>query len=80
MVETKSDVTLENKTCSYHQAEANTRPIRVSSVSGDGIPELLQAISKRLVPTIPPAGQAVLITTLQQQSLEDRFSDRITSR
>ncbi len=80
IVETKSDVRLENKTCSNPRAEANIRPIRVSSVSGEGIPELLQAISKRLVPTIPPAGQAVLFTTRQQQSLEDRFSVRITSR
>jgi tRNA modification GTPase len=80
IVETKSDLQMTN---SHHRGEfkAVQNPhARVSSITGDGIRELLEAISMRLVPQIPPSGQGVLINPIQQQALEDRFGDQVTFR
>ena len=46
---------------------------QVSAITGQGIPELLDEISRRLVPEVPPAGQAVLFTESQRQALEVRY-------
>lgn len=46
--------------------------IRVSALSGAGIPELMSAISASLVPIQPPVGQAVLFTESQRKALIER--------
>lgn len=49
---------------------APPRSLRVSSMQGDGIPELLDAISAALVPLLPPEGQAIPITPSQLAELD----------
>ncbi len=80
ILETKSDLPIQKH---IHYSElfgTQFQPHRVSAISGDGIHELLEIISNRLVPIVPQAGQAVLINPIQQQALEDRFCDRSISR
>jgi|LakMenEpi03Aug12_release.lakeMendotaPanAssembly.Ray.scaffolds.fasta_scaffold101076_2 tRNA modification GTPase len=53
--------------------KANGPSVQVSAVTGNGIPELLSEISKRLVPVLPESGQAITFTDSQRQALEDRY-------
>lgn len=80
ILETKSDLPKQKNIRYSELFDTQFQPHRVSAISGNGIQELLEIISSRLVPRVPQAGQAVLINAIQQQTLEDRFSDRSTSR
>ncbi len=79
IVETKSDLPKQRSIRYSELVDTQSQPHRVSAISGEGIQELLEIISNRLVPIVPQAGQAVLINPIQQQALEDRFCDRTTS-
>ncbi|MFM8402839.1 MAG: hypothetical protein ACKOAH_33845, partial [Pirellula sp.] len=79
ILETKSDLPKQKNIGYIELFDTQFQPHRVSSISGQGIQELLDVISKRLVPKVPKAGQAVLINPMQQQVLEDRLCDRTTS-
>lgn len=79
ILETKSDLPKQKNIGYIELFDTQFQPHRVSSISGQGIQELLDVISKRLVPKVPQAGQAVLINPMQQQVLEDRLCDRTTS-
>ena len=48
--------------------------IAVSSVTGDGIPELIQAITVRLIPDVPPDGVCLPINEAQIQRLTAAIS------
>ena len=43
--------------------------IRVSSVRGEGIEDLLRAIVRRLIPSVPPEDAAVPLTERQNEAL-----------
>lgn len=80
IVETKSDLQITTSDRHGEFKDVQNPHARVSSISGEGIHGLLETISKRLVPQVPQSGQGVLINRIQQQALEDRFSDRVTFR
>jgi hypothetical protein len=64
VVVTKSDLQL-NHNMGLPGCQIET----VSALTGDGIPGLLRAIAKRLVPIEPPENQAVMFTDDQREWL-----------
>ena len=64
VVVTKSDLQLNHDT-GLPECQMET----VSALTGDGIPGLLRAIAKRLVPIEPPENQAVMFTDDQREWL-----------
>jgi len=75
VVVTKSDLTVEGSARGKGNTNLPKGSLRVSSVTGDGVQELLVAIAKRLVPSEPPDNQPILFSESQRLALEQRFSN-----
>jgi tRNA modification GTPase len=80
VVHTKSDLVVEEKrtgeaTASIEIIQSRAAGIATSSLTGEGIEELVQSIAHRLVPNPPPPGAAVPFTREQiERLLENVFS------
>ena len=74
VVVTKSDLQIAKDSSNTEKAYLPEGSLIVSSVTGDGIQELLIAIAKRLIPCDPPDNQPILFSESQRQALEQRFS------
>lgn len=73
IVLTKSDILEGQKFPDAPWKQLNAGCISVSSLTGHGIEDLLSAIAKKLVPSEPPSGQAILFNEKLREGLESKF-------